>query len=205
MKDFFLFINFNLILESRNLRTSKLCTKQPNYCLNYTFTRESHTIFGACFDTAIWCCHEPINQWLHSFQMEAALSLTASNCSSTTGTRRSWTNFVASICREKSWQLFRFSNFAQDYYSTGGALPEVDSQQDWEVVCFNETGNYTSLRLRRKLLTCDTQDRNITVRLRTSCVINKCLKYGGFVQSAICFPWAFLPTDISCTSTEIMA
>ena len=122
MKDFFLFINFNLILESRNLRTSKLCTKQPNYCLNYTFTRESHTIFGACFDTAIWCCHEPINQWLHSFQMEAALSLTASNCSSTTGTRRSWTNFVASICREKSWQLFRFSKFCTGLLQHGGRL-----------------------------------------------------------------------------------
>ncbi len=53
----------------------------------------------------------------------------------------------------------------QDFHGTGNNMPERDDHEDWALLHASENSTHTSLKILRKLQTCDLQDVAITVRL----------------------------------------
>ena len=54
--------------------------------------------------------------------------------------------------------------YIQDRYAKKNGAPLLDQHQDWELISGNETGEFTVLKFSRKLVTCDEEDNDITVR-----------------------------------------
>lgn len=57
-----------------------------------------------------------------------------------------------------------FSVILQDRHATGEIEPLVDKKQDWNLLLGKEKDDYTIFKFNRKLITCDDDDRIITVK-----------------------------------------
>lgn len=52
----------------------------------------------------------------------------------------------------------------QDRHATGHAMPQADSQQDYELISLKEENGKTIMKIKRKFDTCDSEDNKIEVR-----------------------------------------
>ena len=51
----------------------------------------------------------------------------------------------------------------QDRHADGRVMPNIDSQQDYELISLKEDNGKTTMKFKRKLDTCDPQDNKIEV------------------------------------------
>lgn len=56
-----------------------------------------------------------------------------------------------------------FSSYLKDRHGLANGESQLDQQQDYDLMNAHENDTHTVLRFRRKLITCDDKDLNITV------------------------------------------
>ena len=54
--------------------------------------------------------------------------------------------------------------YLQDRHGTGHVRPQIDSQQDYELISLEEDSGKTIMKFKRKWETCDPQDNKIQVK-----------------------------------------
>ncbi len=53
----------------------------------------------------------------------------------------------------------------QDRHATGHVTPQIDSQQDYELISLEENSGKTIMKFKRKFETCDPQDNTVQVNV----------------------------------------
>ena len=62
----------------------------------------------------------------------------------------------------------------QDRHADGRVMPNIDTQQDYELISLKEDKGKTTMKFKRKLDTCDPQDNKIEVGTLT-CANGSCI------------------------------
>lgn len=84
----------------------------------------------------------------------------------------------------------------QDRHADGRVMPNIDTQQDYELISLKEDKGKTTMKFKRKLDTCDPQDNKIEVGTLTCANGLKISKFSCINQESSCI-------NLTCHHKEI--